>query len=566
MALLFVLPYVACSAPAPTPAGDTRSDTGSPSPKKMIVGILDERKGWAPWDFRTSAGGAQNPLWLVSRTLTIVNDKGHVQPVLAAAVPSIERADWRIFPDGSMEQIWRIRPEAKWQDGRPVTADDFVFGWEVLANPNVPTQAPAARALVNSTTAVDPATLLVRFGSTTPMAGNALFDPHPRHILGDVYASGDLDRFINHEYWSTSYIGTGPYRLAKWELGSFMEFSAFADYVEGKPKIDTIVMKFMGDTNTLYSNILTGDVEVALPDGLSVEMAAELKRSWAAPGTGNQVILHPDGRFFRLEFQHKSEYAKPAAARDPRVRRAFYHTIDKEGVIEVELAGLGQPADSWITTDDPRRPQFKDAIPEWSYDLGLAQRVLAEAGWQRGPDGVLVHQPSGARMETEIRVTASQGHVKALSVMASGWRQAGAEVTETVMPQALLANREYWSTQPFAGLIGHTMDMQWEKTRYSCETAARSENRWTGNYYGYCNPGIEAVIDRLQTAVAESDRTGLQASVMRTILKEDYAVAPLYWQVTPIVFAKGISGLGELAPGPFGNTWSPWNAHLWDTR
>src|SRR5207244_3626368 len=146
------------------------------------------------------------------------------------------------------------------------------------------------------------------------------------------------------------------------------------------PRIDQITVRFLNDPNTLLANVIGGEVEVALPDGLSVEMARDLQQGWAAPGTGNNVVLSFDGRVFRMYFQYRPDYAKPRAAVDPRVRQAFYLTLDKDGVNDVELAGLGQLADSWIPPDDVRRPQFLDVIPVWSHDPARGAQVLAEAG------------------------------------------------------------------------------------------------------------------------------------------------------------------------------------------
>src|SRR5438093_194049 len=99
--------------------------------------MLGERKGWAPW--HSSAGTAfTQPMFLVNRSLSITDDKGKVQPVLAVSVPALDRGDWTINPDGTMDQTWKIRPDARWQDGHPLTADDFVFGWEILAERNLP--------------------------------------------------------------------------------------------------------------------------------------------------------------------------------------------------------------------------------------------------------------------------------------------------------------------------------------------------------------------------------------------------------------------------------------------
>jgi peptide/nickel transport system substrate-binding protein len=344
-----------------------------------------------------------------------------------------------------------------------------------------------------------------------------------------------------------------------------LEFSAFPDYVGGRPKIDTVVFRFLSDANTLFANVISGGVDVALPDGLSVEMAAELQHTWAAQGTGNGVAIYNDGRFYYVEFQHRPDWAKPAAARDPRVRRAFYHTLDKDGVNEVENGGLGLLADSWVTPDDERRPQFRDAIPDWSQDFNLAQRLLEEAGWRRGSDGVPMHGATGERLDTEIRVTAGQGHVKAMAVMAEGWRKTGAVVNEVPIPAALVSNQEYRSTFPFAGLSGYPRRyFEWESWRFSCATAAMPDTRWNGHRDGYCSSSAEPLIRRLDITIAERDRTDLQVQIMRTILKEDLVGAPLYWQVSPLVWAKGVVGPGPLKLGTFGAPYSAMAIHHWD--
>jgi ABC-type transport system substrate-binding protein len=380
---------------------------------------------------------------------------------------------------------------------------------------------------------------VIRFKSSTPLAGQALYFPFPRHVLGEALATGVGERVLNHEYWTSGFVGSGPYRVSEWQPGAFLELEGHADYVGGRPKIDTVVVKFLGDANTLLANVLSGGVDVALPDGLSVDHALELQRGWAAPGTGNHAVTYIDGR-------------------------AFYHTVDKDGVNEVENAGLGSLADSWITPDDPRRPQFRDSIPEWSQDFGLAQRILEEAGWRRGSDGVLAHS-SGERMESEIRVTAGQGHVKAMAVMAEGWRRVGAVVSEVPIPAAMVSNQEYRSTFPFAGLSGYPLRyFEWESWRVSCATASMADTRWNGHRDGYCSRNAEPLIERLQGTLRDDDRTALQAQIMRSILKEDYAGPPLYWQVSPLVWAKGINGPGPLKLGQYGASYSAMHIHTWD--
>jgi peptide/nickel transport system substrate-binding protein len=276
-----------CASPAvrdPSSIGQAASATAAArTPKRLMLGILQEPRTWAPWETTTTAGGANQVAFLIKRTLTTLDEQGQLQPDLAVALPSLDHGDWRVEPDGSMEQTWRLNPNARWHDGRPITGDDFVFGWEVETDPNLPRSISPATGLVEGVAAPDPQTVVIRFKSSSPLAGQALSFPFPRHILGEALATRVGERVINHEYWTTGFVGSGPYRIADWQPGAYLELEGYADYVGGRPKIETVVVKFLGDANTLLANVLSGGVDVALSDGLSVDHALELQRGWAAP-------------------------------------------------------------------------------------------------------------------------------------------------------------------------------------------------------------------------------------------------------------------------------------------
>jgi peptide/nickel transport system substrate-binding protein len=571
MPLLVLLIASPCGPSAPSAGAPRANDQASVNrpadapPKQITVGILQEPKAWSPWQEATTAGGAAQVPYFIRRTLSILDDKGLVQPEIAQAVPTLERGDWRLNADGTMEQTWKLRPNVKWHDGTPLTSDDFVFSYEIQSSPIMPRSISTGFNLISGARALDPETVVFTFKESSPLAGQSLLDPLPRHILGEAFAAGDVDGVLHSDHWTTAYVGNGPFRLANWQPGASQTFTAFDDFYMGKPKIATVVVRFLTDNNTLLANVLSGGVDVALPDGLSIESAAELKNGWGAPGTGNNVVIYADGRHYYVEFQHRPDFAKPSAARDPRVRTAFYYTLDKEGVNEVETAGLGLLADSWLPPNDARRPQFADSIPEWSFDIARASRILEDAGWRKGGDGILVNTGSGERMETEIRVTNTTGHVKALAVIANGWQQVGAAVTQITIPAAQVSDQQYRSSFSFAGLSGYYVAYYgWESYRYSCNTASGPTTRWLGHRDGYCGQTVQPLIERLDATIPDAERIPLQAQIMRTILKEDMAGPPLYWQVSPVVFAKGITGPSALDIGHYGATWSAWNAHLWD--
>jgi ABC-type transport system substrate-binding protein len=90
--------------------------------------------------------------------------------------------------------------------------------------------------------------------------GNGGFQPLPRHILEQSFRQDPPDTFANQLYWSSQYVGLGPYKLERWEPGAFVEGSAFDGHVLGRPKIDRILVRFIADENTVLANLLSETV------------------------------------------------------------------------------------------------------------------------------------------------------------------------------------------------------------------------------------------------------------------------------------------------------------------
>lgn len=226
--------------------------------------------------------GHRHLLPLTHDGLVVEWQPGLYRGQLAVALPSIE--------DGS----WRLNPNAKWHDGTRFTAADLAFSFTVYADPAYPNQGEAGK-LMESVSSRDPYTLVVHWKTPYSMAnrqapGGAIL---PEHLLGDLYRVGERTALDNHEYFRSEFVGLGPYRVVRWEEGSHLEVQRFEEYYQGRSAIDTIIVRFVPDTNTMIANVLAGVVEVALPP-LSVEAALEVKKRWQ--GSGNQVLVAPNGK------------------------------------------------------------------------------------------------------------------------------------------------------------------------------------------------------------------------------------------------------------------------------
>src|SRR5262249_3795610 len=92
-----------------------------------------------------------------------VDEKGAFHPELVAALPQLNTDTWKVFPDGRMETTYKLRPNLTWHDNTPLTADDFVFGFEVYGGPEMGQARLDPQRRIEEVVAVDPQTVLFRW-------------------------------------------------------------------------------------------------------------------------------------------------------------------------------------------------------------------------------------------------------------------------------------------------------------------------------------------------------------------------------------------------------------------
>ncbi|MPZ12879.1 MAG: hypothetical protein GEU73_00365 [Chloroflexi bacterium] len=203
--------------------------------------------------------------------LSLVDAQGVVRPYMAEALPQLNSDSWRVFPDGRMETTWKLRPGLTWHDGTPLSAEDFAFGYRVYTSPLAVFSAKPQH-LMSEVSAPDPTTLIITWSRSYPDAtqlSSTEFGPLPRHLLEPQFSSylqdaANPEPFLALRYWSTEFVGNGPFRLASWDAGIQMEGAAFDGHPLGRPKIDRVVIRFFTDNNVTLTNILAGNVDLTM--------------------------------------------------------------------------------------------------------------------------------------------------------------------------------------------------------------------------------------------------------------------------------------------------------------
>jgi len=538
---------IALAVNACAPAGTTSTTPGQ-ADRPAVRKILTLADSYEPKAITETFGEKQttgnNVKAIVQDGLVYNPQFQSYEPQLAVEAPSIEKGTWKVNVDGTMETSWRLRPNIKWHDGQPFTSDDLVFTFQTSRDAEIATLPSAAARLVRSVDALDPLTFVMHWsGPHVDATRTGVGDIAPRHLLEDMYLK-DKQSMANSTLFSTAFVGLGPYRLMKWDQGSFFEATRFDDYYRGRPPLDTIIVRFVIDPNAQVANILSGAVDAVLTGasgtGISVDQAIEVKRRWE--GTGNQVLTSQSDSATWAFPQYRPEFARPRDTQsDLRVRKALLHGLDSAALTEVITGGLSPVADSYINPADPRRADMEQFIAKFPYDPTRTQQFLAEAGWNRGADGVYTRASDGERMELDLWVRAGAGD-KAAAIIADGWNRLGISTTPYIIPTARRTDRQYEAERP--GLLccvraGPTFESGDEATIKAINSAATN---WQGlNYGAYMNPTADAIVDRLVGTIDPRARLSISQQLVQEYTA-DIPLLPLWWEVFPMLMLEGVKG------------------------
>jgi peptide/nickel transport system substrate-binding protein len=549
----------ACAPTAPRP--DAGSLAVRPSaPKTLRIGTNREPvEGIAVFGGSGEAG--QQHQWTYHAGLTAYDPQGNLLPRLARKIPSLDDGDWKVMSDGSMELTWKLRTDARWHDGTPLSAEDFVLGIQIAKDPDLPLPHTGGVLLVREVVAPDPETLVVRWAEPYFAANEgtpAEFPAVPRHIVADLYHQGDQKAFINSPYWAREFVGLGPYRLGDWAQGSFMEAIAFDDYFLGRPRIDRLIIRFFLDPSVLVTNLLSGDIDLVSIGTLKADDLVPVKTAWESTGQGSVIEMMTYVTYGRMQ------YRDPTApwARDVRVRKALLHLIDRQFLAETFYPGGSSPPDLFLSRDDPvHRIAEQRGIARYPYDPLQAERLLADAGWTRGSDGAF--QSGGQKLNIEVRVVANTpGNVQQGLAVVDQWRQSGLDSDIFVIAGNATNKPELKATNKGIFMQPDPITPDFLQGFITAQMQT-PQNNWQGrNLSGYSNPEFDRLYGQYLNTLDISKRQSVFADLNRRAA-EDALFFPLYYGSgsSTITFRRGIRGPGPSLPI---QTVSTWNVHQWE--
>ncbi|MBM2813238.1 MAG: hypothetical protein HW416_3997, partial [Chloroflexi bacterium] len=482
------------------------------------------------------------------------DERGELHPMMATELPSQEKGTWLVRADGTMQTTFRLRDGITWHDGAPLTARDFVFGWMVTKDPEIPMSRRTVAPQIERIDTPDDRTLMIEWASTYPFA-NALVEdeigPMPVHLTGSVYQT-DKERFVQLGYWTREFVGVGPYRLAEWEAGSHLTLQAYQAFYAGRARIDTLIFHFIPSGPTAVANMLAGTLDGVIPRTLDFNQVMFVKAEFERAGKKPLVTVDPT-HWRMLDVQARAEMVKPRDLLDVRVRRALLSATDRQALVDTLLAGTIPYSDTLVAPGDVKWEWVQDVIIRYPYDPRRAQQLLEQVGWRRGQVGPYSNA-AGEQMTLDIRT--QQGDLAEMeqNIIADNWRSAGLTVEH---------ENSVASIFPAFHASAGPLSFDHLTTRLHSRGCSSEANRWTGPNHG-CAWSAESdkTIDALLVAIDAREQRRLWRDFVQ-YHTDQLPMLPLYFNPQSMIFREGVTGVkGETRP----RTSPTWNVAEWDVR
>lgn len=425
---------------------------------------------------------------------------------------------WKISDDG-LNYEFKLREGVKFHDGQEFTSADVKYTWETICHPANKTGAQLygffarvkgapeyregkASEIVGITTPDDYTVKVELTSIFAPFLSISAFQPIlPKHVYGAV----PTDQLEKHDL-ARNPIGTGPFKMTEWKTDEHMVLSAHPDYWGGRPKLDTLIVKFLPDQSVWPSNLRAGSVDVI---GLYRGLAPLEYESFS-----NDSAYHVVGMAGQTNWYVEFNLTNPLF-QDAQVRRALIHAIDREGVVNHLLLGHGRVVDTAIHPNS-----WAYAEPETSHDFNpdVAKQLLAEAGWTPGSDGILTKD--GQRFSFEIATFM----LDYPEILQEQWRQIGVEARINRMEFAAMWGPIYLAKKHEVAALHQPMGIY---TDPAYPLGGYYSSKLNRNHYN--NPKVDQLIDEATATLDEADRKQKYVEFLE-ILAQD---APHMWVAMP---------------------------------
>lgn len=523
------------------------------------------------------------PARIVYEPLASFNIDGVLIPILAAEIPSLKNGD--LAADGK-SVTWKLRQDVRWSDGDLFTANDVVFTYSYITNPDVKAGTKSDYGQITNVEAVDNFTVKITFKDVNPawavpFVGNGGVIL-PRHIFEAYNGANAREAPAN-----TMPVGTGPYLVTEpgikpqevLFLGSQIvkttkivfepnPYYRFPDKIafhritwRGGGTADEAARRSLqaGDVDLAYDLDL---VDLAKLSALLGNSSNKGKLVSVYGAAVDRILINhtnpnkpsADGEYSSLEVPH------PLFS-DKKIRQAVAYAVNRDAIAQL-YGDLGLPTYANLVAP----PQYQSSSVFYKYDLEKAKALLDEAGCVDS-DGDGFREKDGIKMKLVLQNTVGTIQQQIYRIIQPDFKAIGIDtelkmVDSSIMFGSGVSNPDADTRFNADMMIFRYRSLSPDPSAYmeswTCKSIPQKSNDWTGgNDERWCNPEYDALIEQAKTEFDPVKRQNMFIK-LNDMLVEDVVMIPTVWRPVALGVNKELAGLD---PTPWDST--TWNIYEW---
>src|SRR5712691_1130292 len=456
----------------------------------------------------------------------------NITPDLADGMPSIS----------SDQKTWtvKLRKNAKWSDGSPITADDVVMTVNMQNNPNLDTDAAFDWGELDSVSKVDANTVkfVLKDVFAPFLANNLLTFVAPASVYGKIEPAKQRTDPVSLNPTVTG----GPYKFDKRVAGSEIDYVAITNYYLGRPHFDKAIAKVITDATAGTNALINGDVawHPALGEGGSGSVTK------AKAASGVQVHDYADLGYIDMRLNTRKGHLFDNVL----TRQAMATALDKPSIVQAATEGRGQVL--WGDLVPAYWAYDASSVVTYTQDVAKAKSLMTQAGWTIGADGVATRpNPNGGAPQKfvgKIRVRAGKAQrIKAATIISDQLKAIGIQLTPDPTDFKVFYKPIQQGNFDVA-IAGFGLTVDPDNFTIFHSSQLQPEHKSGDNWTGYSNPELDKLIEQERTTIKstpEATRAARKAifNQIEKIISGDIVTYMLWADKSAMGWSSNVGGV-----------------------
>ncbi len=475
---------------------------------------------------------------LMFEPLLSADPKGNPVPMLASVVPTLENRG--ISQDG-LTITYHLRRGLRWTDGVPLTSRDVKWSWQAIMNADNNVVSRHGYDIIASIDTPDPSAVVVHLKQKfAPFVDSFFAESDQPYMIAPAHVLAQYPNLNQVSFNNKPTVSDGPFKFVEWSRGDHITLQRNDAFFMGMPGLQRIDVKIIPDEETSVNLLRTHAIDYMFQ--ASIETYQSLRD---APDV--RIVWVNVNGYYYLQINCSSPIL-----RDPRVRLAVAYAIDKQELVQK----LAYNMQTVATEDIPDWMwAFNPHVRSYPHDPAISRKLLGEAGWSPGPDGVMRKngQPLDLLMVTNNSSATRRREAVEVQAML---RQAGIGSEIKFYPGDILYAPAGMGGVLQLGRFDITVSGWYagidpdDSTQLQCQNFPPSGY----NYSRYCSPDMQAAQQAALTHYDRKTRTAAYYRIQELLARDNPGIFTSWLrQMEPIsVDFKGF------APNPTVESWNAW--------